>query len=47
MGEFLKSNSCDNDDDDDLEDDEDDLDSDSSRMDEALMRKGEIGVGLN
>jgi hypothetical protein len=45
LGEFLDSNSAD--DEDDFEDDEDDLDSASSRMDEALMRRGGTGVGLN
>jgi hypothetical protein len=45
LGEFLDSNSAD--DEDDLEGDEDDLDSPSSRMDEALMRKGGMGAGLN
>jgi hypothetical protein len=44
LGEFLDSNSAD---DDDFEDEEDDLDSASSRMDEALMRKGGMGAGLN
>ena|SRR5688572_14892374 len=45
LGEFLDSNSAD--DDEDIEDDEDDLDSASNRMDEALMRKGGMGAGLN
>lgn len=48
LGEFLDSNIVDDHNDDvDLEDDDDDLDSASSRMDEALMRRGGIGVGLN
>lgn len=44
LGEHL---GLDDDDDDDAEEDEEDLDSASSRMDEALVRRGGTGVGLN